>query len=47
MDWTDAIASAHTGDLPALLTPGDLVVVNDTRVFPARLRGHRGRVLRA
>jgi S-adenosylmethionine:tRNA ribosyltransferase-isomerase len=36
-----AIASAQTGDLPALLTPGDLVVVNDTRVFPARLRGHR------
>jgi S-adenosylmethionine:tRNA ribosyltransferase-isomerase len=29
-------------DLPALLAPGDLLVVNDTRVIPARLRGRRG-----
>ena len=28
-------------DLPSLLTPGDLVVANDTRVFPARLIGRR------
>jgi S-adenosylmethionine:tRNA ribosyltransferase-isomerase len=28
-------------DLPALLRRGDLVVVNDTRVFPARLIGRR------
>ncbi|HSE50199.1 MAG TPA: tRNA preQ1(34) S-adenosylmethionine ribosyltransferase-isomerase QueA [Terriglobales bacterium] len=28
-------------DFPALLRPGDLVVFNDTRVFPARLFGHR------
>ena len=28
-------------DLPALLAEGDLVVVNDTRVFPARLIGRR------
>lgn len=28
-------------ELPALLAPGDLVVVNNTRVFPARLLGHR------
>jgi S-adenosylmethionine:tRNA ribosyltransferase-isomerase len=35
------ITGAHTRDLPDLLTPGDLVVVNDTRVFPARLNGHR------
>jgi S-adenosylmethionine:tRNA ribosyltransferase-isomerase len=27
--------------LPSYLTPGDLLVVNDTRVFPARLLGHR------
>jgi S-adenosylmethionine:tRNA ribosyltransferase-isomerase len=27
--------------LPELLAPGDLVVVNNTRVFPARLIGHR------
>jgi S-adenosylmethionine:tRNA ribosyltransferase-isomerase len=29
-------------DLPALLRPGDVMVVNDTRVIPARLRGRRG-----
>ena len=28
-------------DLPSLLTPGDLIVVNNTRVFPARLLGRR------
>ncbi|MES1255061.1 MAG: S-adenosylmethionine:tRNA ribosyltransferase-isomerase, partial [Acidobacteriota bacterium] len=28
-------------DLPELLTPGDLLVVNNTRVFPARLLGRR------
>lgn len=27
----------HVRDLPSLLDPGDLVVVNDTRVLPARL----------
>ena len=29
-------------DLPALLEPGDLLVVNDTKVIPARLTGRRG-----
>ncbi len=29
-------------DLPTLLRPGDLLVLNDTRVIPARLYGHRG-----
>ena len=29
-------------DLPGLLGPGDVMVVNDTRVIPARLRGRRG-----
>jgi S-adenosylmethionine:tRNA ribosyltransferase-isomerase len=34
----------HTfADLPALLAPGDLVVLNDTRVLPARLVGRRQR----
>lgn len=28
-------------DLPDLLRPGDLLVLNDTRVIPARLRGQR------
>jgi S-adenosylmethionine:tRNA ribosyltransferase-isomerase len=28
-------------DLPDLLEPGDLLVLNDTRVFPARLEGSR------
>ena len=28
-------------DLPALLRPGDALVVNDTKVFPANLRGRR------
>lgn len=28
-------------DLPTILQPGDLLVRNDTRVFPARLRGRR------
>ena len=29
-------------DLPGLLAPGDVLVVNDTRVIPARLTGKRG-----
>ncbi len=28
-------------DLPEFLRPGDVLVVNDTRVIPARLEGHR------
>ena len=28
-------------DLPALLAPGDLLVLNDTRVLPARIEAHR------
>src|SRR4030042_6772714 len=32
---------APVGDLPGLLRAGDLLVVNDTRVFPARLVGRR------
>ena len=30
-------------DFPDLLRPDDLLVINDTRVFPARLYGHRSR----
>lgn len=29
-------------DLPGLLDPGDLLIINDTRVIPARLWGRRG-----
>ena len=31
-------------DLPALLAPGDLLVLNDTKVLPVRLSGRRGTV---
>ena len=33
----------HVGDLPDRLRPGDVVVLNDTRVIPARLFGMRTR----
>jgi S-adenosylmethionine:tRNA ribosyltransferase-isomerase len=36
-------ADLHVGDLPGLLRPGDALVVNDTKVVPARLRGIRVR----
>jgi S-adenosylmethionine:tRNA ribosyltransferase-isomerase len=40
----DATLSHHTfSDLPDLLAPGDLLVLNDTRVLPARLVGRRAR----
>jgi S-adenosylmethionine:tRNA ribosyltransferase-isomerase len=38
----DAIADRQVRDLPELLAPGDLLVLNDTRVVPARLIGRRG-----
>jgi S-adenosylmethionine:tRNA ribosyltransferase-isomerase len=36
-----AWSEASIQDLPSLLASGDLIVANDTRVFPARLRGRR------
>jgi S-adenosylmethionine:tRNA ribosyltransferase-isomerase len=36
------IAHRHVRDLPAILRPGDLLVVNDTRVVPPRRVGRRG-----
>ncbi len=36
-----ACRHGHVSDLPELLSAGDVVVANDTRVFPARLRGRR------
>ena len=38
---TGNISDCNFRDFPALLRPGDLVVFNNTRVFPARLFGHR------
>ncbi|MFN7915916.1 MAG: tRNA preQ1(34) S-adenosylmethionine ribosyltransferase-isomerase QueA [Vicinamibacterales bacterium] len=38
---TGALVHRAFADLPALLEPGDLLVVNNTRVFPARLLGRR------
>jgi S-adenosylmethionine:tRNA ribosyltransferase-isomerase len=40
---TGHLAHRHVRDLPEILRPGDLVVVNDTRVVPARLVGRRER----
>lgn len=36
-----SISDHHFFDLPGLLKPGDLLVVNDTRVIPARLFGRK------
>ncbi len=35
------VAHHHVRDLPALLDPGDLLVLNDTRVLPARVGARR------
>lgn len=37
----DTLVDHTVSDLPSLLAPGDVVVINDTRVIPARLRGTR------
>ncbi|MEM9293288.1 MAG: tRNA preQ1(34) S-adenosylmethionine ribosyltransferase-isomerase QueA [Acidobacteriota bacterium] len=41
MDGLPQIHHQSIRDLPQLLDPGDLLVVNDTRVIPARLFAHR------
>src|SRR5580704_15234300 len=38
---TGLMTPATVSSLPLLLEPGDLLVVNDTRVFPALLLGRR------
>jgi S-adenosylmethionine:tRNA ribosyltransferase-isomerase len=38
---SDSVAHASIADLPRILTAGDLLAVNNTRVFAARLLGHR------
>jgi S-adenosylmethionine:tRNA ribosyltransferase-isomerase len=35
-----AVAETRTPELPALLSPGDLLVVNDAATLPGSLRGH-------
>ncbi|MCA0206680.1 MAG: tRNA preQ1(34) S-adenosylmethionine ribosyltransferase-isomerase QueA [Proteobacteria bacterium] len=37
----DAITDRHVRDLPQILRPGDRLVLNNTRVIPARLFGER------
>ncbi len=39
----DDISDRHVFDLPDVLRPGDRLVLNDTRVIPARLSGRRHR----
>ncbi len=38
----DSLIDRRVRDLPEILCPGDLLVANDTRVVPARLRGRTG-----
>ncbi|MDT0619516.1 tRNA preQ1(34) S-adenosylmethionine ribosyltransferase-isomerase QueA [Salinisphaera sp. P385] len=38
---TGRCTDRHITDLPTLLAPGDLLVLNDTRVIPARLHGRK------
>jgi len=38
----DGLTDLTIRDLPALLRPGDVLVANDTRVFPAQLQATRG-----
>jgi len=40
---TGALRDAHFTDLPSLLRPGDVLVLNDSRVIPARLYAERAR----
>jgi len=37
----NSVSHRHVRDLPDILSPGDCLVLNDTRVVPARLDGHR------
>jgi S-adenosylmethionine:tRNA ribosyltransferase-isomerase len=39
----NSLSHNHIRDLPEVLRPGDCLVINDTRVVPARLVGHRSK----
>ena len=41
--WDGELSDRKVGALPELLRPGDVIVLNDTRVIPARLFGVRRR----
>jgi S-adenosylmethionine:tRNA ribosyltransferase-isomerase len=41
LDREGGIHHHRIRDLPALLSPADLIVINNTEVLPARLEGHR------
>ncbi len=41
LDRQSGLTDSRFSHLPGLLDPGDLLVMNDTMVFPARLRGSR------
>jgi S-adenosylmethionine:tRNA ribosyltransferase-isomerase len=41
VDAGDRVEHRHVADLPEFLAPGDVVVVNDTKVLPARVRFRR------
>ena len=38
----EKLSDHHVRDLPELLRPGDVLVMNDTKVIPARIYGRRG-----
>jgi S-adenosylmethionine:tRNA ribosyltransferase-isomerase len=44
---TGALRDSSFAELPALLNPGDLLVLNESRVIPARLYAHRTRTMGA
>lgn len=43
LHFEGGIHDAHVYDLPDILRPGDLLVLNNTKVIPARLTGQRDR----
>ncbi len=44
LEVSESLRDLGVRDLPGLLLPADLLVMNDTRVIPARLTGTRGQV---
>lgn len=40
-DAPNGLRDAHIADFPTLLQAGDLLILNDTRVIPARVFGHK------